>query len=327
VSAERQAATPQSPGLPPGQALEGRLFRDPLTQLPNEHLFRHRLPAEFEWARDRESNGALLALRLDGIAAINAAHGRSGGDEALRAVASVLERHRAGAGRESHSAARLTGSLFGYCIPSCSAAEARAAADEIRGMVQKSELYAGRLTVSVGVANYYEMFMENGTREALALRIEQVALQRLAVAEKQGGNTVCDASDTAAAVPSRRPVVLLVDPDPQSMELLVHALQAADIEVHVCEDGESAAAAVRESPPRLIICEAMTPRLDGFALREQLRANVLWNSIPFVMVSHRKNDDTIGKAVQADIRHFFRKPVNLAEVAGLVTNILRSPAE
>jgi len=306
------------------QARAGRLFRDALTLLPNEHLFRHRLPAEFEWARDREANGALIVLKLDRIAAINAAHGRSGGDEALRAVASVLERYRARQGRESHSAVRLSGSMFGYSIPACSAPEAKAAADELRKLVQQSELFVGRLTVSVGVANYYELFLENGTKESLALRIEQTAIHRLGIAERQGGNTVCDASDAEEAASSAHPLVLLVDPDPQSMELLVRALQAAEIEVRICEDGESAMAAVQEHTPRAIICEALCPRINGFSVREQLRANALWNAIPFLLVSHRKNDEMIRKAVEADIRHFFRKPVNLTEVVGLVLNILRS---
>jgi diguanylate cyclase (GGDEF)-like protein len=318
------AADASSLPEPPPQAQAGRLFRDPLTLLPNEHLFHHRLPEEFEWARDREANGALLVLKLDRILEINAAHGRSGGDEALRAMASVLERYRAGQGRESHSAVRLSGPLFGYSIPTCSAPEAKAAADEIRRLVQQSRLYVGQLTVSVGVVNYYELFMENGTRESLALRIEQTAVHRMGIAERQGGNTVCDASDTEAGPASAHPLVLLVDPDPQSMELLVRALRAAEIDVRVCEDGESAVAAVQEAVPRAIICEAMCPRINGFSVREQMRANSLWNAIPFILVSHRKNDDMIRKAVEVDIRHFFRKPVNLTEVVGLVVNILRS---
>lgn len=318
--------TDRSPApLPPVFADADRLFRDPLTGLPSEHLFHHLLPDEFGRARDKEANGAFLAVKLDNILAINSLNGRTGGDEALRAVASVLENYRAGAGRESHVAFRLAGPLFGYSLPACSAPQAKSAADDIRRLVQQSEMYIERLTVSVGVVNYYEMFMEDGTREQMALRIEQTAIHRLGIAERQGGNTVCDESGTDASVVSARPVVLIVDPEPASMELLLRALEAADLTVRVCEDGESAVTAIEENPPRVIICEAMCPRLSGFSVRERLRANALWNAIPFILVSHRKNDEMIRKAVENDIRHFFRKPVSLTEVVGLVLNITRSP--
>ena len=78
-------------GAPSG---EERLTVDPLTGLRNEHLFRLRLPAEFAAAREKETNAALLAVKLDNILDINARHGRAGGDEALRAVAYVLENYR-----------------------------------------------------------------------------------------------------------------------------------------------------------------------------------------------------------------------------------------
>ena len=77
-------------------------------------------------------------------------------------------------------------------------------------------------------------------------------------------------------------------------------------------------------PPAVIIAEAMAPRVNGFALREHLRSNALWNAIPFVLVSHKKNEDLIRKAVEVDIRHYFRKPISITEVVGLVSNLARS---
>lgn len=318
--------TPDASPPPAAPVLPGadRLFRDPLTGLANEQLFKNHLPEVFGRARDRETNGAFLALKLDNILAVNALHGRAGGDEALRAVAAVLNNYRAAPGRESHAAFRLSGPFFGYSIPACPAPEAKTIADDIRRLVQQSDLYIGRLTVSVGLVNFYEIFLEEGTREQTALRVEQTALHRLGIAEKQGGNAVCDSSGTDAGSVSAQMVVLLVDPEPESMELLQLALEAAELTVRISTDGESALAAIAESPPRVIICEAMCPQLNGFSLRERLRANALWNVIPFVLVSHRKNEETIRKAVENDIRHFFRKPVNLTEVAGLVRNITRS---
>ncbi|HYW85840.1 MAG TPA: diguanylate cyclase, partial [Spirochaetia bacterium] len=216
-----------------------RLTHDPLTGLRNEHLFRLQLPTEFARARDVETNGALVAIKLDNILAINAQHGRRGGDEALRAVAYLLENYRSSAGQGSHLVFKLSGPVFGYYIPACSAPEALAAAEQMRDRVTTSDLYIGRLSVSLGAVNFYEFFREEGTREEIALRIEQTAFHRLAIAERTGGNTICDSTDISAAAVSARPVVLMVDPQPDSVELLVQALEAAEFTVTTCTDGES----------------------------------------------------------------------------------------
>jgi diguanylate cyclase (GGDEF)-like protein len=315
------ASPPTRPEQAPADSPKHR--RDPLTGLPDEHLFRLHLPLDFARARERERNGALLVIMLDDIVAINEKYGRASGDEAIRAVAYILQNVRAGAGRQSHLLFKIGGPLFAYYLTEASAPEARAVAEEIREKVLQSETYLQRLTVSIGIVNFHELFLEDGSREQMARRLEQTALYRMRVAGKQGANTICDSSRISAAAVSTRPTVLLVDPEPGSMELLIRALEAAELVVQICRDGESAVEAIKAKPPSVIICEAMCPRLNGFTIRERLQANALWNSIPFILVSHRKNEDLIRKAVDRDIRHFFRKPVPLTEVAGLVINLTR----
>jgi diguanylate cyclase (GGDEF)-like protein len=300
--------------------------RDPITSLAAETFFRSRLPREFAQAREKETNGSLLAVTLDGLIEINRAHGRNGGDEALRAVAQVLSNYRAGAGREAHLVFKLGGPTFGYFIPACTAGQARQAAEDLHRLALESELYLERLSISIGIVNFYEFFMEEGTPDELALRVEQTAFHRLSLAGQQGGNTICDSSGTTVSEVTERPRILIVDPEPGSMDLLKHVLEADDMTVDVRADGEGAMEYIEEQAPTVVICEAMTPRLDGFAIRERLRTKSSWNAIPFILVSHRKNEDFIRKAVALDIRHFFRKPVSLVEVAGLVENLTRRAA-
>jgi two-component system cell cycle response regulator len=301
-----------------------RLTFDSLTGLHNEHLFRLQLPMEFQRAREQENNGSLIVIRLDNILAINAQHGRSGGDEALRAVAHLLESARSSAGRQSHVAFKLSGPVFGYYIPQCGAPDARALAEEIRDKVTTTEQFISRISVSLGVVNLYEFFREEGTREEIAVRIEQTAFARLATAGRAGGNTICDASDVSQDALFSRPVVLIVEPEPQSIELLVHALEAAEFTVRVALDGESAVSFIQATPPAVIIAEAMTPQLNGFTVRDRMRANALWNAIPFILVSHKKTEEFIRKAVESKILHFLKKPLSITEVVGLVANLTRS---
>ncbi len=312
------------PPLSRACADDERLTTDPVTGLRNQYVFGLDLPEEFAHARESGTNGALLAVKLDNIVSINAQHGRDGGDEALRAVAYILDNYRAAAERSTHSVYKLNGPVFAYFIPACSVQKARTAAENLLGIVSASKSYLDRLTVSIGVVNLREFFREEGAPHRLAFRVEQTALYRMGIAERQGTNTICDTSDTAERLVAARPAILVVEPEPPSIELLLHALETAGFLVETCTDGESAIARVQEAPPSLIICEAMTPRLSGFAIRQRLRSSALWNAIPFILVSHKKNEELIKKAVECDIRHFFLKPLSITEVVGLAGNIVKS---
>lgn len=298
---------------------------EPLTGLPSEQAFRSRFPEEFRRARERETNAVLLAVGLDGLPALNARHGRASGDEALRAVAYVLENRRAQGGHAAEQVFHLGGPTFACYAPEASAPQARAAAEEILDLVRRSELYIERLTVSIGLVNLYEFFLEEGPADQIARRIEQAALARLSLAQEQGAGTICDTPSLGRLAAPARQTVLIVEPEPASVDLLLRRLQAAGLTVAACEDGESALSLIEAVSPAVILCEAMTPRLNGFAIRERLRASALWNPIPFILMSHRKNEEFIRKAVDLDIRHYFRKPLSVSEVAGLIVNLTRRP--
>jgi PleD family two-component response regulator len=317
---------------------EKDLILDPLTGLENDYLFRIFLPEEVASARENHSASALIAIKLDNVEEINVLHGWRGGDDALRAIAHLLENYQAkykaeqktknkmGRKNAFHRIFRLRGPVFGYYIPCCDAAHSRVYAEEIRKLVQNSELYLKRLTVSMGIVNLSEFFRHKEPAEELALQIELTALKRLALAEKQGANTICDTSNIAECSISDRPVVLVVEPDQASIELLLRAIKAAGFIVHLCADGENALSFIQSTPPRIVICEAMTPRLDGFTIREKLRTNAQWSTIPFILISHKKNEEDIRKAVDRDIRYFFRKPLSITEIVGLISNITRGAA-
>lgn len=255
-------------------------------------------------ARKRETNGALLALQL----------GQAGSP-----AGSLADAYRAVRDRPGAVVHTLGGSSIAFILPACSAAEARAAAEAVRGALAPA-------TVSVGIANFYEFFPSDATPADIGREIERAARRRLETAARGAAGGVCDAPDAEAPGAERRPVVFVIEPDPVSVELLSAALDADGFEVHAFQNGEAAMASLEAAPPSLVICEAMTPRLNGFVIRDRLRASRRLAGIPFILVSHRKTEDMIRRAVEADIRHFFRKPLSIVEITGLARNLARSPS-
>jgi CheY-like chemotaxis protein len=255
----------------------------------------------FVASRKREANGALLAVQLGSGANASATL-----ESAYRAVRDRL-------GAVVHT---LGGSSIVFIVPVCSAPEARAAAESVRSALAPAPVFAG-------IANFYEFFPADGTPPEIAQEIERTALRRLEAARRQTGGGVCDATDASTPAVKDRPSVFVIEPDPVSVELLTAALDASGFEVLSFQNGEAAMASLEASPPSLVICEAMTPRLNGFVIRDRLRASRRLASIPFVLVSHRKTEEMIHRAVEADILYFFRKPLSIAEIVGLAVNLAR----
>jgi len=263
----------------------------------NSRQGRAALVEAFTAARTSETNGAFLAVRPMASDRL----------EAVRAATRT---------RPRVSLFTLEGPVLACIVPVASAAEARALAEAIRRAL-------GPAAVSVGIANFYQFFTADGTAADAARDIERIAVHRLATAGREAGGGVCDATDPSLPVPEDRRSVFVIEPDPVAVELLAAALDAAGFDVRSFQNGEAAMASLAASPPDLVISEAMTPRRNGFVIRERLLSSPRLAAIPFILMSHRKSEPMIRRAVELDVRHFFRKPLSIVEIVGLSTNLTK----
>lgn len=92
--------------------LEGQAERDDVTGLPNRTRFLDEVERVVGHANRHGIPAALLYIDLDGLAQINARHGRIAGDAALRHVARLLSRLI----RSTDMLARIGGDQFGLIL-------------------------------------------------------------------------------------------------------------------------------------------------------------------------------------------------------------------
>ena len=104
---------------------------------------------------------------------------------------------------------------------------------------------------------------------------------------------------------------------------LAARLEGRGFRVAVFPEGRSALERILADGCDLVVSEAMVPRLSGFQLREALMADSARSRIPFVLVSHRKDDEYLEKAASLRITHYLKKPYALAEILGLAENLAR----
>src|SRR5437867_12731972 len=82
-----------------------------------------------------------------------------------------------------------------------------------------------------------------------------------------------------------RKTVLLVDDDPEVLELLSFNFKKAGFAVLHAADGLQAITKAGSLSPHLIVLDLMMPELDGFAVLELLRKDPATAFIPVIMLT------------------------------------------
>jgi len=116
------------------------------------------------------------------------------------------------------------------------------------------------------------------------------------------------------------PTILVVDDEPQIVDLLRSYLERDGFTVKHAPDGEAALEALRHQPPDLVLLDVMLPRLDGREVCKRIRAE---GTTPIIMLTARdeETDKLLGLELGAD--DYITKPFSPREVVARVRAVLR----
>jgi len=116
------------------------------------------------------------------------------------------------------------------------------------------------------------------------------------------------------------PRILVVDDEPEIVDLLRNYLQRDGFDVDQAADGEAALAAFGRGQPDLVILDLMLPKLDGREVCRRLRETA---RTPIIMLTARdeESDTLIGLELGAD--DYITKPFSPREVLARVRAVLR----
>jgi PAS domain S-box-containing protein len=94
-------------------------------------------------------------------------------------------------------------------------------------------------------------------------------------------------------------------------------------EVHAVVDGEEALAFARRTPVDLVLTDVMMPRMDGFELLRQLRADPATEAIPIILLSARAGEESRVEGLAAGADDYLVKPFTVRELLARVDTHLR----
>ena len=121
---------------------------------------------------------------------------------------------------------------------------------------------------------------------------------------------------------SNPPKVLVVDDNPDNVELLAKRLAAAGYRTCEAYDGEEALARVAEEEPDLVILDVMMPKLDGFEVCRRLKTQEATRGIPVIMLTAKREVPDKIRGLDTGADDYVTKPFNPQELMARVRSLL-----
>jgi PleD family two-component response regulator len=296
---------------------EKRVNIDPVTSLPDEPFFRRYLECDISTSLHTGVPVAFCLLELDTIDTIIKRHGVDGGDDAMRKAALLLhEFKQLDAERDYHRIFRVKGPGFSYYANGCTSGQISFIAEEIRMAFRKHQDFPEPVTISAGCVHLDEFTGVTMTPGKIATVMVEAARTRIRTARRMGANAVCSESPVGDVLAADN-TVLIVEPDDAGAKMLEDSLKSLGMIVSRRSDGISALELIRRDRPAAVISEVIMPRLDGFELRERLLEIPELSLIPFILISHKRDDASLTRAHSLGLAHFLKKPYSITEITGI----------
>jgi two-component system, OmpR family, response regulator len=124
-----------------------------------------------------------------------------------------------------------------------------------------------------------------------------------------------------AVKPKPEARLLVVDDEPNIVELLSASLRYAGFEVDIARSGPEAVRVARLVNPDLLVLDVMMPGMDGFDVVRRLRADGVRVPVLFLTARDSTEDKISGLTLGGD--DYVTKPFSLEEVIARIRAILR----
>lgn len=119
-----------------------------------------------------------------------------------------------------------------------------------------------------------------------------------------------------------RKKILVVDDDPELVELLCFNLKKAGFAIGTAPNGIEAIRKARSVSPDLILLDLMLPELDGFAVCEILRHDPATTAIPIIILTALSGQLARFAGLDLGANDYVTKPFKFKELVSRVEELL-----
>jgi chemosensory pili system protein ChpA (sensor histidine kinase/response regulator) len=122
---------------------------------------------------------------------------------------------------------------------------------------------------------------------------------------------------------AHEPTVMVVDDSLTVRKITSRMLEREGYRVLLAKDGVDAIEALIENIPDVILSDIEMPRMDGFDLVRNIRADIRLRDVPVIMITSRLADKHRDYAMEIGANHYLGKPYQEEELLGLIAGYAR----
>ncbi len=112
----------------------------------------------------------------------------------------------------------------------------------------------------------------------------------------------------------KQSTILIVDDNPQNLEVLLAYLQQTDYKVLAAESGSSALKQIVHIQPDIILLDVMMPEMDGFTVCRRLKTDPQTQDIPIIFTTVLGNTNNKVRGFEVGGVDYITKPINKVEL-------------
>lgn len=127
--------------------------------------------------------------------------------------------------------------------------------------------------------------------------------------------------------------ILLVEDNPDDVELAVHALRRENLanQIEVARDGEEAldflfcrgrhANRSFDHAPRLVLLDLKLPKVDGLEVLKELKSDPRTKAIPVVIITSSREEQDLVNGYKLGVNAYIQKPVDFGQFREMVKRL------
>jgi chemosensory pili system protein ChpA (sensor histidine kinase/response regulator) len=124
-----------------------------------------------------------------------------------------------------------------------------------------------------------------------------------------------------------RPIVMVVDDSITMRKVTGRVLERHEYEVETAKDGVDALEKLHERVPDLMLLDIEMPRMDGFELATQMKADARFRHVPIIMITSRTGEKHRQRAFDIGVERYLGKPYQEAELLAQISEVLEQRAQ
>jgi chemosensory pili system protein ChpA (sensor histidine kinase/response regulator) len=133
-----------------------------------------------------------------------------------------------------------------------------------------------------------------------------------------GATRTSNIQEKMDAVTDQLPLVLVVDDSITVRRVTQRLLKREGFRVALANDGLQALEKLQEEKPTLVLSDIEMPRMDGFDLVRNIRADAALADLPVIMITSRIAQKHRDHAKALGVNHYLGKPYSEDELLGLI---------